>query len=97
MGKFDVFKIDGNTCYNTAAKNGWCYTDKVVSKLIALHAGKEKQFGISNFFQTQSKENWGYCMRSCSSEEETTPDELEAKKNQANSSFPNIPKLVQNH
>ncbi len=44
-------------------------------------------------FQTQSKENWGYCMRSCSSEEETTPDELEANKNQANSSFPNIPKL----
>ncbi len=35
LGKFDVFKIDGNTCYNTAAKNGWCYTDKV-SKLIVL-------------------------------------------------------------
>ncbi len=82
LGKFDVFKIDGNTCYNTAAKNGWCYTDKVILKLIVVHAGKRVTVCLEfRIFQTQSKENWGYCMRSCSSEEETTPDELEANNN----------------
>ncbi len=27
--------------------------------------------------QTQSKDSWGYCMRSCTQEEEETPDDLE--------------------
>lgn len=42
MAKFDVLKIDGHNCYNTVAKSGWCYTDKVKAMMPFRKAGKKR-------------------------------------------------------
>ncbi len=31
MSKFDILKINNETCFYPSAAEGWCYTEKVVT------------------------------------------------------------------